>query len=143
VARILAVDYGRRRLGIALSDPTGTIAQPLTTLARRSGKRPPVQAILELCEEHGVGALVVGLPLTLAGEETDWTREVREFAAGLGTRSGLTVHLVDERFTSAAATRAVRAVGLRRQARRERERVDASAAALILQAFLDRPGPDS
>jgi putative Holliday junction resolvase len=138
VRRILAVDYGMRRLGVALSDPTATIARPLTTLLRRPGKRPPVQAILDLCTEHQVEAIVVGLPLTLAGDDSDWTREVREFASRLEARSGLPVALVDERLSSVAAERAVRGIGLRKQAREERERVDASAAALILQAYLDR-----
>ena len=136
--RVLAIDYGERRLGVALSDPTATFAQPLTTLVRRPGKRPPIQAILDLCAEHGVSALVVGLPLTLAGGDSDWTREVREFAARLAARAALPVALVDERLSSVAAQRAVRSVGLRKQARRQRERVDASAAALILQAFLDQ-----
>jgi putative Holliday junction resolvase len=138
VRRILAVDYGLRRIGIALSDPTGTIARPLTTLLRRPGKRPPVQAILDLCGEHGVTAVVVGLPLTLAGDDSEWTREVREFAARLEARSRLPVALVDERLSSVAAERAVRDIGLRKQARQQRERVDASAAALILQAYLNR-----
>jgi putative Holliday junction resolvase len=142
VRRILGIDYGERRFGIALSDPTATIAQPLTTLARRAGKRAPIQAILDLCGQHDVQAIVVGLPLTLAGSDSDWTREVREFAARLEQRSGLPVTLVDERFTSAAAERAVRGIGLRRQAREQRERVDAGAAALILQSYLDQQPRD-
>jgi len=138
VPRILAIDYGERRLGVALSDPTGTIAQPLTTLTRRTGKRPPIQAILDLCAQHQVTALVVGLPLTLAGGDSDWTLEVREFAARLEQRTGRPVALVDERLSSVAAERAVRSIGLRKAARQERERVDASAAALILQRYLDQ-----
>jgi putative Holliday junction resolvase len=138
VRRILAIDYGERRLGVALSDPTGTFASPLTTLVRRPGKRPPVQAILELCAQHAVAAIVVGLPLTLEGTDSDWTREVREFAARLQDRAGLPVALVDERLSSVAAERAVRGIGLRRRAREERGRVDAGAAALILQAYLDQ-----
>ncbi|NJD09964.1 MAG: Holliday junction resolvase RuvX [Gemmatimonadetes bacterium] len=136
--RILAIDYGERRIGVALSDPTATIAQPLATLTRRAGKRAPIQAILELCQQHEVSSIVVGLPLTLAGEDSDWTRSVRDFAARLEQRSALPVTLVDERLSSVAATRAVRAIGLRRQARAQRERVDAGAAALILQWYLDR-----
>ena len=138
MGRVLAIDYGERRLGIALSDPTGSIAQPLPTLLRRAGKRPPIQTILALCAEHGVHTLVVGLPLTMAGEDSAWTREVREFAAKLSDRSGLSVQLVDERFSSVAATRALRSIGLRRRARQQRERVNASAATLILQAYLDK-----
>jgi putative Holliday junction resolvase len=138
VSRFLGIDYGERRLGIALSDPTGTIARPLTTLHRRPGKRPPVQAILELCAEHAIDAIVVGLPLTLAGDDSDWTREVREFAARLEVRAARPVTLVDERMSSVRAEQAVRSIGLRRHAREEKERVDASAAALILQAHLDQ-----
>ena len=136
--RVLAVDYGERRVGVALSDPTGTIGQPFTTIARRPGKRPPIQAILELCTEYEVTRIVVGLPLTLAGEDSDWTREVREFAARLAQRAALPVTLVDERLSSVAAQRAVRGIGLRRAARAQRERVDASAAAVILQSYLDQ-----
>jgi putative Holliday junction resolvase len=138
VRRILGIDYGERRLGVALSDPTATIARPLSTLARRPGKRAPIQAILELCVEHGVSAIVVGLPLTLEGGDSDWTREVREFAEKLQARAGIPVALVDERLSSVAANRAVRGIGLRKHAREQRERVDASAAALILQGYLDR-----
>lgn len=140
--RILAIDYGERRLGVALSDPSATIAQPLTTLTRRPGKRAPIQAILELCRAHEVSALVVGLPLTLAGDDSDWTREVRDFATRLAERSGLPVALVDERLSSVAAERAVRGIGLRRRAREQRERVDASAASLILQFYLDQQPPE-
>src|SRR5687767_11510378 len=67
LARVLGVDYGQRRVGLALSDPTATIAQPLTVLVRRAGKRPPVQAIVDLVAQHEVAHLVVGLPLTLEG----------------------------------------------------------------------------
>lgn len=136
--RVLAIDYGERRLGIALSDPGRVIAQPYATLTRRAGKRPPLQAIADLCRELDVSDIVVGLPLTLAGEENDWTRAVQEFAGRLHARTGLPVTLVDERLTSVAAERAVRGIGLRRRAREQRERIDASAAALILQAYLDR-----
>lgn len=141
MGRVLAVDLGEKRVGIALSDPSRTIARPFATLPRRLGKRAPVQAILDLITEHEVEELVVGLPLALSGEDTDWTREVRTFAARLAERSGLAVHLVDERFSSVVAERAVRSIGLNRGAREERSRVDAGAAAVILQAFLDQPRP--
>lgn len=137
MSRILALDYGRKRIGVALSDPTGTIASPLTTLARREGKRPPWPEIRRLVEEHEVSRLVVGLPLTLEAEESDWTREVREFGAEATRRLGLEVEWVDERLTSVAAERAVRSLGLKRREREQKERVDAAAAALILQSYLD------
>jgi putative holliday junction resolvase len=140
VGRVLAVDYGERRVGIAISDPTATIAQPLTVLTRRRGKRPPVGAVAELAATHEAVHLVVGLPLTLAGDESAWTREVRLFGEKLAERTGLAVTFTDERLTSVAAGRAVRALGLKRREREQKQRVDAAAAVLILQAFLDSYG---
>jgi len=139
VARTLGVDYGERRIGLAVSDPSGTIAQPLPTLTRRAGKRPPLQALADLAHEWQVESVVVGLPLTLEGDESDWTRETRVFGKKLGERTGLPVHFLDERMTSVRAERAVRSLGLRRAEREDKRRVDAAAAVLILQAFLDRP----
>lgn len=136
--RVLGVDYGERRIGLALSDPSAMIAQPLPTLTRRRGKRPPVGRIVELAREHAVEHIVVGLPLTPEGEENDWTREVRAFGEKLAERSGVPVSYLDERFTSARANRAVRSLGLPKHAREDKRRVDAAAAVLILQAFLDR-----
>jgi putative Holliday junction resolvase len=138
VPRILAVDYGERRVGLALSDPTATIAQPLPTILRRRGKRPPVAAILEIAQSNEVAEFVVGLPLTLEGDDSDWTREVRAFGATLAQRSGLQVHFIDERMTSVRAERAVRSMGLKKGQREQKERIDAAAAMLILQAHLDR-----
>ena len=139
--RVLAVDYGERRVGIALSDPTGTIAQPLTVLQRRAGKRPPVQAIANLIAQHEVAHLVVGLPLTLEGEENAWTREVRDFGDKVAARAGVGVTFADERLSSVAAERAVRSFGLPRRERERKERIDAAAAVLILQGFLDQKKP--
>ncbi len=135
--RILGVDYGERRVGLAVSDPSATIAQPLPTLLRRAGKRPPVQAVADLARAWQVEAVVVGLPLTLDGDESEWTRETRAFGDRLAERTGLPVHFVDERMTSLRAERAVRSLGLRRAEREDKRRVDAAAAVLILQAFLD------
>jgi putative Holliday junction resolvase len=137
VGRILAVDYGERRIGLALSDPLRMIATPLPTLQRKRGKRPPVQAILDIVQANDVDALVVGLPLTLDGTESDWTREARTFGDNLARRSGLPVAFVDERMTSVAAERAVRGLGLPKHERERKERIDAAAAVLILQAHLD------
>ena len=135
--RILGIDYGERRIGIAISDPSATIAQPLTVLTRRAGKRPPVQAIADLIELHDAQHVVIGLPLTLAGDESDWTREVRAFGNKLALRSGTGVSFADERMSSVAAERAVRSLGLKRSEREQKERIDAAAAMLILQSYLD------
>ena len=139
MARILAIDYGLRRIGLALSDPTATIAQPLTVLSRRAGKRAPVQAIVDLIAQHDVQHVVIGLPLNLAGDENDWTGEVREFGEKVGARAAVGVTFADERLTSVAAERTVRSLGLPRSERERKERIDAVAAVIILQSYLDRP----
>ncbi|MGH7469482.1 MAG: Holliday junction resolvase RuvX [Longimicrobiales bacterium] len=136
--RILGIDFGSRRVGLALSDPTATIAQPLPTLKRRIGKRPPVAAIASLALEQQVSEIVIGLPLTLEGEESEWSAEVRAFGAKLAERTSVTVAFIDERMTSVVAERTVRSLGLKRSERERKERVDATAAVLILQAYLDR-----
>jgi putative Holliday junction resolvase len=136
MSRVLAFDFGERRIGVAVSDPTRTIASPLPTLVRRVGKRPPWAEIARIVQEQEPSELVVGLPLDLQGEEGPWAREVRAFGEQLGQRTGLAVHWVDERMTSVQAERAVRSLGLRRSQREQKERIDAAAAALILQQFL-------
>jgi putative holliday junction resolvase len=132
------VDYGERRIGLALSDPSRTIASPLATLTRRPGKRAPMTELERLVREHDVGEVVVGLPLDLRGEESEWTREVRVFGEALERRTGRAVTFIDERMTSVEAERVVRGSGLRRTQREEKGRIDAAAAAIILQAFLAR-----
>lgn len=136
--RALGVDVGERRIGVALSDPTRTLASPLATLTRRRGKRAPLGELAELAAAHGVAQLVVGLPLDLSGHETEWTREVRSLGEALSRRTGLPVDFVDERMTSVRAEREIRGSGLPRSRREEKGRVDAAAAALILQTWLDR-----
>ena len=137
--RVLAVDFGERRIGLALSDPTRTIAQPLPTLVRRAGKRIPFGKILEIISQNDVAQLVLGLPLTMSGDDSDWTRTVREFGEQLAKRSGLPVELVDERLTSVRAEKAVRELGLKKKAREQKERIDSAAAMILLQMYLDRP----
>ena len=135
--RILGIDLGERRVGVAVSDPTGSIAQPLPTLRRRARKRMPLATIQSLEEEYEVQAIVMGLPLAPSGDDTEWTRTVRDAATKLEERSGVPVHLVDERYTSRAAERAVRGLGLPKKKRQQKVRVDAAAAVLILQSWLD------
>jgi putative Holliday junction resolvase len=134
--RVLAVDWGQKRFGVALSDPTRLIAQPLTTLTRRPKQRPPLGAVLALVRAHGATAVVVGLPLTPAGEEGEAARAAREFGEAIGSRSGIPVHFVDERMSTARALAAAREAGVRD--RDSRRRVDQMAAVGILQGWLDR-----
>jgi len=137
---VLAVDWGQRRFGIAISDPTRLIAQPLTTLTRRPKQRPPVAGILELIGAHGVAAVVVGLPLTEAGAEGEAARAARACGEAIAARSGLPVHYQDERMTTAHALKSARRAGVADRA--SRERLDQMAAVGILQAWLDRNAGD-
>ena len=138
--RVLALDYGLRRIGVAVSDPTGTLASPVTTLRRRAGKRPPISRILDLGNEFGVHGFVVGLPLEESGGENEWTEEVRAFGRRLAARSGLPVHFEDERYSSLEAEARIRSIGLRRKAKEDKARIDAGAAAIFLQDWLDAGG---
>ena len=133
--RVLAIDWGTKRFGVALSDPTRLIAQPLATLTRRAGRRPPVREILDLITRHAVSLVVVGLPLTPEGEEADAAGEVRALGDAVARRSGVPVTYWDERLSTAVALRSARAAGVRD--RDSRERIDQMAAVAILQHFLD------
>lgn len=135
--RALGIDYGERRVGLAISDPTGTLASPLDTLVRRIGRRPPIGRIVEIAGETEAEAIVIGLPLALDGTEPPIAADVRAFGSRLQERGDLPVHFVDERFTSVEAEAVVRSSGLPRRKREEKGRIDAAAAALILQSWLD------
>ncbi|HEX6966937.1 MAG TPA: Holliday junction resolvase RuvX [Gemmatimonadaceae bacterium] len=131
---MLAVDYGERRIGLALSDPTRTVASPAGFIVRRAGKRPPIAEIVRRAEEHEVTAFVLGLPLDAQGDDTPRATEVRHIAAELEKRTGLPVALVDERYTTAAALRTVREMG--GSTRGRKGDVDALAATILLQHAL-------
>lgn len=133
--RILAVDWGERRIGLALSDETQTIASPLGALTRRAGKRFPMPAFLQHLTAHRPVGLVVGLPLTPQGVDGPSTVAARELAVQLGARTYLPVELVDERMTTARAHAAIREQG--GSTRGRREEVDALAATILLQHFLE------
>jgi putative holliday junction resolvase len=133
--RLLAVDWGEVRIGLALSDETQTLATPLETLVRRRGKRFPMSRFLELVAEHAPTGVVVGLPLTGEGEEEESAAAARELAAGLTAGSGLPVELWDERMSTARALAAIREQGGKTRGRKGD--VDALAAAVLLQHFLD------
>jgi putative pre-16S rRNA nuclease len=132
--RHLAVDYGERRVGLAISDPTGMIASPAGHILRRAGKRPPVAEIIRRAEALEARGFVLGLPLDEAGNETPRSREVRTIARALEQRTGLAVMLVDERYTTSIALRAVRELGGSTKGRAGD--VDALAATVLLQHAL-------
>lgn len=137
-AAVIGVDVGARRVGLATADPTGTIASPLRTLDRA---RPGFWAeVGRACAERGCRLLVVGLPRRLDGAEGEAAAVARRFAVQAQRRLGIGSVFWDERFTTREAERALIAAGVRRAARRRT--VDAVAASLILQGYLDsRRGP--
>ena len=133
--RILALDWGEVRIGLALSDETQLIASPLETLARRPGKRFPMPRFLALCELHQPVGLVMGLPLTPEGTEGPAADAARALAAMVASRTGLPLEFTDERFSTARALAAVREMN--GSARGRKADVDALAATVLLQQFLD------
>lgn len=133
--RLLAVDWGEVRLGLALSDETQLLARPLETLVRRVGKRFPLRRLLELVEAHRPVGLVVGLPLTGEGTEAASAAAARELAGTLERGTGLPLELWDERMSTARALAIIREQG--GSTRGRREEVDALAAAVLLQHYLD------
>ena len=133
-ARLLAIDLGDRRVGLAISDPTGTIASPAGFIERRPGKRPPLTALLAKAVELEAEGFVVGLPLDQRGEDSPRATEARRLAEELAARTGLPARLVDERFTTAAALRAIRE--MEGSTRGRKGDVDAMAATLLLQHAL-------
>jgi putative Holliday junction resolvase len=133
-ARLMAVDLGDRRIGIAISDPTGTIASPAGFIERRAGKRPPLMALLAKATELDAAGFVVGLPLDSEGAETPRTEEARRLAYELSARTGLASRLVDERFTTAAALQAIKQ--MEGSTRGRKGDVDSLAATLLLQHAL-------
>jgi len=132
--RYLALDWGERRIGLAISDPSGTIASPAGHILRRAGKRPPIAEVMRRAEALDVEGFVVGLPLDEAGGETERSREVRAVGAALESRTGLPVILVDERYTTAIALRTVRELG--GKTRDRAGDVDSLAATVLLQHAL-------
>ena len=138
--RLLAVDWGDRRIGLALSDELGMIATPAGTVERRAGKRPPIAELIRRAEALEARGFVVGLPLDGNGDDTQRALEARHVAAELAKRTGLPVRLVDERFTTAAALRSIHEMG--GSTRGRKGDVDALAAAILLQHALALPDDD-
>lgn len=132
----MAIDWGERRIGLAISDPRGVIASPAGFIQRRAGKRPPLAKIVEKAKQLDATAVVFGLPLDENGDDTPRAGEVRVVAAELARRTGLPVELVDERYTTAAARRAVRTIGGKPEDRPGD--VDALSATVLLQHALGR-----
>ncbi len=131
--RLLALDVGTVRIGVALSDPLGMMAQPLEVIVRK--KTDPASRVQELVRDYEVQKIIVGQPYTLEGEEGDATQAVASFVADLKKHVDVPIELWDERMSTAQAERDMIAAGARRQKRKET--IDKIAAALILQSYLD------
>jgi putative Holliday junction resolvase len=126
--RVLALDYGSARCGVAVSDPSGTLATPLEPVLRPNGKKG-MGRLVGVIRESGAGRVVVGLPLSLSGADSDQTRETRAFAARLQALVQVPVELYDERFTTSLAQRAGGSASL-----------DSRAAAVLLDEWLTTAG---
>lgn len=132
--RWMAIDWGERRIGLAISDPSGTIASPAGVIERRVGKRAPVAELVRRATSLEATGIIMGLPLDGEGDETPRSTECRRVAAELTRRMQLPVGLLDERFTTAVALRAVRDMG--GSTRGRKGDVDALAATVLLQQAL-------
>lgn len=133
MARILAVDWGARRIGLAVSDPLGILATGLPTLVVQ-GEAEAVARVADTVREVEAEALVVGLPLTLMGEKGESALAAERFAAKLADATGLPVHLYDERLTSTIAQRRLHETGARTKGKKGK--VDEGAAVALLEGWL-------
>jgi putative Holliday junction resolvase len=135
--RIMAIDYGSKRTGIAVTDPLQIIAQGLTTVDTHMA----LVFLREYLAREAVETILVGEPLNLDDSETHATEGARGFAKKLKRHfPGVAIELVDERFTSKMASDAIRNMGIRKKARREKGLVDEVAATLLLQEYLEARG---
>jgi putative Holliday junction resolvase len=136
--RIMGIDFGEARIGIALSDLTTTLATP-TTVLHEKDKGRQINRVVELIAEHEVGTVVVGIPYQLDGTEGTMAKMAGKYAEKLGRVSGVEVVRFDERLTSMQAERLLKASGKKGKKRRIKDSIDMAAAAVILQAYLDSP----
>ncbi len=136
--KTLAVDFGERRIGLAVSDPEGRVAVPLATVERRSDAAA-VRRVADIARREGVELLVVGEPRKLDGSRGEAAARAAAFARKLGEATGLGWRLVDEALSSVEAAARLREAGV--DPRRHRERVDAVAAQILLEQALSEPRP--
>jgi putative Holliday junction resolvase len=136
--RLLALDVGDKRIGVAVSDATGMLVSPVETVHRKNSKLD-VARICKLVEQSEAAAIVVGLPKNMDGTEGEQAAKVRSFAKKLMRETGLEVHFEDERLSSFTATERLVERGI--QTGKNRDLIDMEAAVVILQSFLDRMPP--
>ena len=136
----MAIDYGRKRIGLALSDELGLTAQPLATFVR-TNRRNDLRRLRDVCRKHGVTQIVVGLPLHMTGEPGPMAEEATRFAARVRKEFSIRVELADERLTTWEAEQMAGAggpLGTASKSRRRRRPLDELAAAILLRDYLER-----
>ena len=138
MSRLLGIDYGTVRIGLALSDPTGTLASPLPFLPNQSPQQV-TQALSELIQSHQITALIIGLPRNMDGTYGPSAQKVRDFISQIQKDILLPITPIDERLTTAQASKQLAGIGLSQK--ELRKKVDSSSACLILQQYLDRSTP--
>jgi putative holliday junction resolvase len=131
--RILGVDWGERRIGLAVSDPSGVIASPLPTL-KVTGREDALTKVAKAAEQQEAERIVVGLPLLMSGEQGRAAEAALQFASSLRERTGLIVETYDERLTSAQSRRRLHETGVKTG--RAKEKVDQGAAVVLLESYL-------
>jgi putative Holliday junction resolvase len=136
--RLLGVDYGNVRIGLAVSDPDRRIASPFATYERK-GLEPDTAYFKKLSEQENIELIVVGLPIHLSGQEGQKAKEARKFGQWLGSATGLPIVFWDERFTTVEAEGHLLNAGLTRKRRRDRR--DRVAAQILLQTFIEAGCP--
>jgi putative Holliday junction resolvase len=138
VSRLLGIDFGTVRIGLSLSDPTGTLASPLPFLDNKSPQQV-ISAITALIETHQITGLVIGMPRNMDGTYGPSAQKVRDFIAQIQKSISLPITPIDERLTTAQASKQLSGIGLNQK--QLRKKVDSSSACLILQQYLDRNTP--
>ena len=138
MSRFLGIDYGTVRIGLALSDPTGTLASPLPFLENQSLQQV-ITALSELIQTHQIEGLIIGLPRNMDGTYGPSAQKVRDFIAQIQKSISLPITPIDERLTTAQASKQLSSIGMNQK--QLRKKVDSSSACLILQQYLDRNTP--
>jgi putative Holliday junction resolvase len=136
MARTLALDLGERRIGVAVSDPTGTVARPVTAIVRAS-RQKDLDVITHLVDEYQAELVIIGLPLSLDGTEGPQAQQTRRYAERLAEELNVPIEFWDERYSSVRAEEILKGKRGKRRRRQTRGDVDATAAAVFLQSYLD------
>jgi putative Holliday junction resolvase len=134
LSRILAIDFGSVRIGLAVSDPMKIIATGLRTIPNNARS---IDEILTVITEYGISEIIVGNPLLLSGKESKTSVDVNAFVRLLSDRTSIPIALIDERFTSVMAQKTMMSMGVKKKQRQNKARIDEIASAILLQGYLD------